>query len=454
MKLYTVTYEHSLPRLALKGMPYGTLLYAELYEAVEEAFTMAEDDDSKPVILVMDGDAVEDITGVDGDWGEAMIEMAGSDVMYKAEEEGRQATEEEIEAAQDAFRERLENLQNLQDAIDIAGNVMSLDTIPAKLISVLGEVDVPKGWEEAAQEGEGEDWKPPVPEFKGKPRPLTSFKRPYVTRLLRSIFLPTPKLYGAGMAGARMGLRKQAEEPYVAPELIGDIELVWSAGKTFRRGVRGAFGKDQGAAIADVVAMRIGQEPGKLLGHGKKGAVYKLRGGVVLKITMDAREVEAAQTVLGIRHPNLSEVHDVFVVRDNGKGIGVIVRDAVDSRLDKKAKEQGIVLDAIMTDAVEKVENRERNDEDPRTAVGIEMADASTMVMLAGCELDSSILWDTGAALKELHYLGIYGLDFGSENFGIVRKPTPRAVLFDYGMAFVLPIEVPVITPWHSACPL
>ncbi len=89
MKLYTVTYEHSLPRLALKGMPYGTLLYAELYEAVEEAFTMAEDDDSKPVILVMDGDAVEDITGVDGDWGEAMIEMAGSDVMYKAEEEGR-----------------------------------------------------------------------------------------------------------------------------------------------------------------------------------------------------------------------------------------------------------------------------------------------------------------------------------------------------------------------------
>ena len=63
-----------------------------------------------------------------------------------------------------------------------------------------------------------------------------------------------------------------------------------------------------------------------------------------------------------------------------------------------------------------------------------------------GCRTDEAILIDLADAFRELKYLGILGIDFDSKNVGVIKKPSPRVVLFDYGMTQSPPVDVPVVS--------
>lgn len=430
MKLYTWTAQRSLPRMALKGMPERFPFYGDLEQAA--VLSSADyDDDGKPyIVLELDAIGLDDIFTIDGEWGWGLVEMASQDA----------ETEAEGEKAAALVEERLNNLKDLKDMIDVASWVENVEVIPAKRITVLGVA------EESTEEG--------GVKFKAAPHPLKAFQQPLVTRLLRSIFLPRHKLYGAGpkMGFISRFLPKQDApvDDLIPPDTVGGIPLVWAGGKTFRRGIRGAFGDEAGDAIGQLIAMRSGHEPGKFLGSGAKGAVYALGRDRVLKVTMDGNEVSAAANLKGVRHPNLSLVHDAFVVTDGGKGVGVIVRDAIDTTLDRFNKKVSRELDQIMDEVLESsadkigVDVTRIEDIDP----GVLAKEVETMIELTrseGC-VNDEILLDLADAFRVLQHYGILGIDFDSKNVGVIRKPKPRVVLFDYGMTKSPAVEIEIVS--------
>lgn len=434
MKLYTYTAEHSLPRMALKGMPDGFVLIDDLSLLGELMSEQSETE--KAVALEVDISGIEDAMLVSPD----TVENVALDAARDAEAAG-----EDEEAAYSQVYNA--DLSTLEKAIDLFGEVENNEIIPASRITVLGRLEsleFPNGIDEPAEV-----------KFKGPPKPLKAFQQPFVTRILRSIFLPRHKLYGAGKRSPSMGFISRffpkleaddVDEP--PPDIVGDVPLVWAAGKTFRRGMRGAFGGEAGDAIGQMISMRAGQEPGKYLGSGAKGAVYALSRGLVLKVTMDGNEIYAAANLIGVRHPNLSLVHDVFIVTDGEKGVGIIVRDSVDTTLDKFDPMTSAALDSIMDEVLDSAV--------ATIAPGfarIEEVDLAREVKLAikllrkeGCKVDEQILLDVADAFRELQHLGILGIDFDSKNIGVIRKPTPRTVIFDYGMTKSPPVEVEVVS--------
>lgn len=415
MKLYTYTAERSLPRIALKGIPgtlYGTGM--PFWGDIEEALMLAVEEHTPKdpmVILEVDASKVQDRFGVSGEEGWALYEMILQDRGQKTADE---------------WMRRLENAQGVQDYLDLTqGAIINVAAIEPRYITVLGRVDPDWDW--------GDEVKWPM-----APKSVAAWKRPVVTRLLRSIFLPQRKLYGA-----RMG-QVSAPVPDEEPQLVGDVELVWAAGKTFERGLRGAFGRQTGDSLIELVESQVGTKVGKLLGAGKRGAAYRLPGGRVLKVTMDAREVEASARVVGVRHPNLARVWQVFVVRGNGSGAGIIVRDAVEKTLDKAKRELGAELDYVLDTEVFRVSEALKEGGDEARLYTEAMIRATEELRLRGCESENHLLMDIADAYRELAYLGIVGLDFGAENFGIREG---RIVLFDYGMSFVDgPQEVRVVS--------
>lgn len=431
MKLYTWTAEHSLPRMALKGVPERFPFYGNLEQAAELS-SMDNDEKGNPyVVLEVNADGLDDIFEVDGEWGWSIVEMASEEAENEAE----------AEKAAEKIHDRLDNLKDLADMIDVADWVENSETIPPDRVTVLGVA--PESLEE------GEEIK-----FKAAPHPLKVFKQPYVTRLLRSIFLPQHKLYGAGpkMGFVSRFLPKQDApvDDLTPPDTVGGIPLVWAGGKTFRRGVRGAFGDETGNAIGQLIAMRTGQEPGKYVGSGAKGAVYVLGRDRILKVTMDGSEVSSACNLKGVRHPNLSFIHDAFVVTDGRKGVGVIVRDAIDTTLDqfskKASKELDQIMDKVLESLAEKVNFITRiEDIDP----GVLAKEVELMIELLrfeGCEVDEKILLDLADAFRALQHYGILGIDFDSKNIGVIRKPKPRVVVFDYGMTKSPAVEIEIVS--------
>jgi hypothetical protein len=179
MKLYTYTKKRSLPRLALKGLPEGSDLYGPdyLFSLIDSAY--GDDEPNDPVtILEVDASGMT-IRDVDlyGEWSHVMYDWG--------------AKEEEIEA-----------LKTVEDVASYSGWLETLEPVPPGQITVLGEFP-----EDFGVSSEGIDSPEDLAKvLVGKPRPLKSFKQPLVTRLLRSIFLPKHKLYGAGRS-AVMGSR-------------------------------------------------------------------------------------------------------------------------------------------------------------------------------------------------------------------------------------------------------
>lgn len=447
MKLYTYTMERSLPRMALKGMPAGFPLYGEVGPAAE----MAEQDSSpkdRAVVLEVDADGMDEVLIVSGERVEDVASMAQEDVDNDPEQD--ENTREA--AAQEAYSkvyDKAENLSSTQEMLDEFDVVESNQVIHPSRIKVLGApiLEFPDDLEEEMKVT-----------FEQKAMPLKAFSMPLVTRLLRSIFLPKHKLFGAGRRrGPSMGFvsrflpkREEAELDEPPPDVVSGVPLVWAAGKTFRRGMRGAFGSSDGDAVGQLVAMRIGQEPGKYLGSGAKGAVYALGPGRVVKVTMDGNEIQAAANLIGVRHPNLSLVYDAFIVTDGEKGVGIIIRDAIDTTLNKFDKKVAVSLDKIMDDAFlsasEKIGNAQMMSDIDPNVLADEVSSAIGALRDAGCEVEESILLDLADAFRELRHLGILGIDFDSQNIGVVKKPIPRIVLFDYGMTKSPPVEVEVVS--------
>jgi len=433
VKLYTYTMERSLPRMALKGMPAGFPLYGSAAPAAEMAQADTTEKD-KSVVLEIDADGLDESMIVSGEVVEAFATMAQQDV-----ENDPEASEAQAEEAYSKVYDEAEDLSSVEEMIEKFDVIESDDIIHPSRIKVLGapEVEFPDDLEEEVKVS-----------FEQKPMPLKSFSMPMVTRLLRSIFLPKHKLFGAGRRrGPAMGSVLRFR-----PDSVSGVTLVWAAGKTFRRGMRGAFGAETGDAIGQLVAMRAGQEPGKFLGSGARGAVYALGVGRVLKVTMDGNEVQAAQNLIGIRHPNLSFVHDVFIVTDGKKGAGIIVRDSVDTTLDKFDKKTSKMLDSVMDIVLESATYKLDFDMMDRI-VGIdpqllasEMDRAIDLLRNRGCNVDEKVLFDIADAFRELKHLGIVGIDFDAKNIGVIKKPSPRVLIFDYGMTKSPPVEVEVVS--------
>lgn len=450
MKLYTYTRERSLPRMALKGMPK----FFPMWGSVAPAAEMAEMDkmpNDLPLVLEVDVDGLESILAVSPERVEDVATMAQDDVENDPDLPEGEKTEAAAEKAYSDVYEAADNLSSVEDMIEKFDVVENIEEIDPSRIKVLGIPDIqyPDDVEED-----------PKVSFEEPPKSLKAYKQPLVTRLLRSIFLPRHKLYGAGKRHRpTMGLisrfipRKEeidvTEDP--PPDIVEGVPLVWAAGKTFRRGMRGAFGEDAGDAIGQIVAMRSGREPGKYLGSGAKGAVYALGRDRVLKVTMDGNEVQAAVNLIGVRHPNLSFVHDAFIVTDGEKGSGFIVRDSIDTTLDDFDSRASKALDEIMDKVLEAASKNIGGDivkfEDvDLDALAGQVGRAVDLLREDGCEFDEQLLFDIADALRELKYLGIIGIDFDSKNVGIIEKPTIRSVIFDYGMTKSPPVEVDVVS--------
>ena len=447
MKLYAWTHPKSLPRMALNGMPAGFPLYGSLLSAAESAF------EDQSVVLEVDVSALDEILGIDGDWVEAMASDASEDAASEAEVSGKDAEKAAEEAYGKVYDEAHGmNEKGVEAAISFAEWLVNQAPIPTSRITVLGHPKIEGEYDPADP-----DMAPEVA-FDSAPKPLKDFKQLLVTRLMRSIFLPKPKLYGAGKKrGPSMGFLSRfmpkreevAVEDQPAPDVVGGIPLVWSAGKTFRRGMRGAFGDEAGDAVAQLVAMRAGQEPGKFLGSGAKGAVYALGKDRVVKVTMDGNEVAAAANLIGVRHPNLSLVHDAFVVTDGEKGAGIIVRASIDTTLDKFDKKASKALDLVMDEVLEssqgKINAETFADIDP-AVIAEEVEMAIETLRFEGCEEAQDILLDLADAFRALRHFGILGIDFDSRNIGVIKKPKPRVVIFDYGMTKSPAVEVEVVS--------
>jgi len=446
VKLYTYTMERSLPKLALKGLPREFPLFGSAVPAAEMA-EMESGGKERAVVLEVDVDGLDDVIVVSGERVEDVAVMASESIDFS---EGENPEDEaKAQAAYDEVYKDAHNLSSIQDMLDKFEMVMNQEEIGSSRITVLGVPDL-----EYSEDIGGD----PKVTYDRPRQALKIYKQALVTRLLRSIFLPQHKLYGSGKRGPAMGFISRfipradpTEEVAPPPDVVSGVPLVWAAGKNFLRGMRGAFGEEAGDAIAKMVEMRAGGKPSKLLGSGAKGAAYTLPGGRVLKVTMDGNEVSAAANLIGARHPNLSFVHDAFIVSDGEKGSGFIVRDAVDTTLDrfslKAAEELDWIMDEVLESSARKVgpDVVGMKDIDP-AVLADEVTEAITKLRDTGCDTDEAILIDLADAFRELKYLGILGIDFDSKNVGVIKKPSPRVVLFDYGMTQSPPVEVPVIS--------
>lgn len=460
MKLYAYTMDYSLPRLALKG--FSEEIHLQTLEGAAQAAIEDSTEKARAVVLEIDADEIPIIPpsfrSMDG-----IADGFAEDATYGRDDLTEEQKQALYEKAYDEMSDKLSTAEDPQLFLDLVGYVKNDGAIPPSKITVLGhptlqEPDYAAIHAAAEAAGKEPEYPEPTVTFDAPPKPLKSFKQPLVSRLLRSIFLPQHKLYGAGKRRSpSMGFLSRflpkredvdvADEP--PPDVVSGIPLVWASGKTFRRGMRGAFGND-GDAIAQLVAMRAGQEPGKYLGSGAKGAVYALGQGLVLKVTMDGSEIQAAAHLIGVRHPNLSLVHDVFVVTDGGKGAGIIVRDSVDTTLNKFDKKASQELDEIMDQVLESSKGKIGSDvtrmEDVEPKV---LADEVELMIellrIEGCEVDEGILLDLADVFRALRHYGILGIDFDSKNVGVIKKPKPRVVIFDYGMTKSPPAEVEVV---------
>jgi hypothetical protein len=179
VKLYTYTKKRSLPRLALRGLPEGSDLYGPNYLQALIDSAYGDDEPNDPVVLLevdASGMTMRDID-LYGEWAHVMYDWGvGDDV--------------------------IEALKTVEEVVEHAGWLVTLEPVPANRLTVLGEFPEAFGTSNDNINAP-EDL---VKVLVGKRGPLTSFKQPLVTRLLRSIFLPKHKLYGAGRS-AVMGSR-------------------------------------------------------------------------------------------------------------------------------------------------------------------------------------------------------------------------------------------------------
>lgn len=201
--------------------------------------------------------------------------------------------------------------------------------------------------------------------------------------------------------------------------------------------------------IYDRIAKRVGEEPVTILGYGDKGVAYGLPSGKVLKVTSDEGELRAMNLLRGRRHANLVQVFDVFVVpvpgseeaREGGdgvkKGVGVIVREAVDNTLSDMDAFRALdrLLRMAMVLASDHYSGRSGK-VGPRQALWEAMMQFKQELEQDEdlSSVEKIIIFGIEAGIDALMDLGIYVLDLKGTNVGVILG---RPVLFDLSMASV-----------------
>ena len=182
MKLYTYITKRSLPLVAAKGLAENFPLFGSLPSAAEIA------EKSSAVVLEVDVDGLEDDLILSDEFVEHVAADVQQEILHDPERQEGAVTEEEAKKAYEEIYETADNLSSVQEMIEKFGVVESIEPIESSRIVVLGipEVRYPEDPEAEADVS-----------FKESPKPVKAYKRPIFAQLLRSIFLPKHKMYGA-----------------------------------------------------------------------------------------------------------------------------------------------------------------------------------------------------------------------------------------------------------------
>jgi len=182
VKLYTYTKKHSLPRMALRGLPSGASLDhpEQLSTVLENMYGDDEDPKDPNVLLEVDVEGLEQILVVDAEWAYHLLEQG------------------------DVKEEDFIEWTDLEKTAQLFGFMTSDDVITPDRITVLGQLR--KDFGESADLSASNLDELLAAALIGQRTPLKAFKQALVSRLLRSIFLPQHKLYGKGRQ-AVMGMR-------------------------------------------------------------------------------------------------------------------------------------------------------------------------------------------------------------------------------------------------------
>jgi serine/threonine protein kinase len=197
-----------------------------------------------------------------------------------------------------------------------------------------------------------------------------------------------------------------------------------------------ALGYTFGSAADELykgIVQRVGEEPGEELGHGMWGVVYSLPSGKALKITASPGEVRAMKVLREVNHPNIVRVHDVFTAQANGRGVGVVVRDAVDEIL-RNVLDQGRsnLLNIAKTNAAMAYDKLSREGMPEGEALDGGMKAFTSYLRKWRAEpLFPGII----SGVEKLRKLGLVGIDLHEANIGVDDPGTAeeRPVIFDIG---------------------
>jgi hypothetical protein len=197
---------------------------------------------------------------------------------------------------------------------------------------------------------------------------------------------------------------------------------------------------------------RVGQDIGPSIGTGHHGSAYDLGDGRVLKVTTDEKEFKAMSILRGMNHPNITQVHDTFVLRTPPRErrdevnanmayfivrgrTGPILADIPEhERLSRAIREIGLMVSQNYYG-------------DLRFSMEAEIYDwKSLRKRFKGKE--RKILDGVIAAAEALHDAGIYTIDIHPKNIGMVDG---RPVLFDVGNSWMPEhTQVPVDLIFHT----
>lgn len=182
------------------------------------------------------------------------------------------------------------------------------------------------------------------------------------------------------------------------------------------------------------ILARVGETPGEEVGHGGHGVVYQLPSGRVMKVTWDWVEVDAMTALKGRQSTNIVHVHDAFVVKSNGGGVGVIVRDKPDRVLRDFDPEVSAFMERASDAAYDAFEKELRITRNRPHALRHAMTALMSHLFEEGNRTNEPLLWDIGEGIAELGRVGVYGINFHGRNIGVdTQGDRPRAVIFDFG---------------------
>ena len=81
------------------------------------------------------------------------------------------------------------------------------------------------------------------------------------------------------------------------------------------------------ADLVNYVKDKLGYKRSKLLGCGRYGCAFKVKGNKVLKITTDLKEYEYAKKIEGLNNKHIADIYDVYHTDYNGEKYAIIIKE-------------------------------------------------------------------------------------------------------------------------------